>query len=82
VALELALRWPFSFGGDDDKPSTAESTLVSAAVSADMMISDDWMLSEDSESSQIRYELYEAIDMQVVESCGRELVVSLSLVLD
>lgn len=38
AALELALRWPFfSSGGDDDKPETAESTLVRSAVSADMV---------------------------------------------
>lgn len=28
AALELVLLWPFSFGGDDDRPWTAESTLV------------------------------------------------------
>ena len=39
AALELALRWPLiSFwGGEDDKPDTAESTLVRADVSADMI---------------------------------------------
>lgn len=38
AALELALRWPifFSSVGDDDKPETAESTLVRSDVSADM----------------------------------------------
>lgn len=29
--LELCLLWPFSLGGDDDKPWTAESTLVSGS---------------------------------------------------
>lgn len=28
AALELVLLWPFSLGGDDDRPWTAESTLV------------------------------------------------------
>lgn len=40
VALELALRCPLtaSFsGGEDDKPETAESTLLRGAVSADMV---------------------------------------------
>jgi len=32
VALELCLLWPFSLGGDDDKPWTAESTLESGSV--------------------------------------------------
>jgi hypothetical protein len=32
AALELALLWPFSFGGDDDRPWTAESTLESGSV--------------------------------------------------
>lgn len=38
AALELALRWPFVsvLGGEDDRPETAESTLVKFAVSADM----------------------------------------------
>lgn len=36
AALELALRWPLCSGGDDDKPDTAESTLVRFDVSADM----------------------------------------------
>lgn len=42
AALELALRWPLtpSLGGDDDKPETAESTLVRSTVSADMMCID------------------------------------------
>lgn len=31
AALELCLLWPFSLGGDDDKPWTAESTLVSGS---------------------------------------------------
>lgn len=42
VALELALRCPLviSLGGEDDKPETAESTLVRGAeVSA--MVADD-----------------------------------------
>lgn len=30
--MELALLWPFSLGGDVDRPSTAESTLVSGSV--------------------------------------------------
>ena len=38
AALELALRWPFfSSVGDEDKPETAESTLVRSDVSADMI---------------------------------------------
>ena len=39
VALELALRCPFtSFsGGEDDKPETAESTLLRDSESADMV---------------------------------------------
>lgn len=39
AALELALRWPFVsvLGGEDDRPETAESTLVKFAVSADMV---------------------------------------------
>ena len=39
AALELALLCPLfsSFGGDDDKPETAESTLVRSAVSDDMI---------------------------------------------
>jgi hypothetical protein len=32
AALELALLWPFSLGGDDDRPWTAESTLESGSV--------------------------------------------------
>lgn len=41
AALELALRCPFfSSVGDDDKPETAESTLVRSAVSADMVVGD------------------------------------------
>ncbi len=41
AALELALRWPLipSLGGEDERPETAESTLVRAAVSVDMMFS-------------------------------------------
>ncbi len=31
-ALELALRWPFSLGGELERPPTAESTLVSFSV--------------------------------------------------
>lgn len=38
AALELALLCPFfSSIGDDDKPETAESTLVRSAVSVDMV---------------------------------------------
>lgn len=39
AALELALRCPifFSSVGDEDKPETAESTLVRSDVSADMV---------------------------------------------
>ena len=42
AALELALRCPLIslLGGEDDKPDTAESTLVRADVSADMMMVD------------------------------------------
>ena len=41
AALELARLCPFfSVGGDDDKPEMAESTLVSSAVSADMLTID------------------------------------------
>lgn len=41
AALELARLCPFfSVGGDDDKPEMAESTLVSSAVSADILIFD------------------------------------------
>lgn len=41
AALELARLCPFfSVGGDDDKPEMAESTLVSSAVSADMLTFD------------------------------------------
>ena len=37
VALELVLLCLISFGGDDERPSMAESTLVSGdVVSADM----------------------------------------------
>lgn len=32
AALELCLLWPFSLGGEDDKPWTAESTLESGSV--------------------------------------------------
>jgi hypothetical protein len=36
--LELARRWTFSLGGDDERPWTAESTLVRVfSVSADMI---------------------------------------------
>lgn len=35
AALELVLRWPFSLGGDDDRPWTAESTFVRGS---DMMV--------------------------------------------
>lgn len=40
VALELARRCFLSAGGEDERPDTAESTLVSSDVSADML-SDD-----------------------------------------
>ena len=46
AALELALRCPFfSSGGDDEKPEMAESTLVSSAVSADILTDSDWKMS-------------------------------------
>lgn len=32
AALELALLWPLSLGGDDDRPWTAESTFESGSV--------------------------------------------------
>jgi hypothetical protein len=40
AALELALLWPLvSFcGGDEERPETAESTLVKFSVSADILI--------------------------------------------
>ena len=40
VVLELALRCPFASlsGGEDDKPETAESTLLRGAVSADILV--------------------------------------------
>ena len=41
AALELALRCPFvSFGGEDDKPAMAESTLV-RGVEVSAMVRDD-----------------------------------------
>ena len=39
AALELALRCPLVSGGDDDRPDTAESTLVNGFdVSADILM--------------------------------------------
>ena len=37
--LELALRWPLAsaWGGEDERPETAESTLVRFSVSADIL---------------------------------------------
>ena len=37
VVLELALRCFLSAGGEDERPDTAESILVSSDDSADMM---------------------------------------------
>jgi len=45
VALELVLLCLNSFGGDDERPSMAESTLVSGdVVSADMIGMMLWLL--------------------------------------
>lgn len=51
AALELALRWPLCSGGDEDKPDTAESTLVRFDVSADMF--DIAFLQEDTDAARL-----------------------------
>lgn len=40
AAVELMRRWPFSFGGDDERPWTAESTLVRGTLSISAMMTD------------------------------------------
>jgi hypothetical protein len=35
--VEPVLRWPFSLGGDDDRPWTAESTFVNGSMVGDWM---------------------------------------------
>lgn len=70
AALELALRCPFSLGGDDDRPSTAESTFVRGSVMLEVCVLRSDM--SDQEFIMDSYKATRSISVQSASDGSRE----------